>query len=266
MKYTTVDRILSKLDRDLKTNFNVVDIIEWVGDALSFLEVDTVLEHRVDVLRVKNYETDVPPYFKEVLQIVRDNDARISTTSELTLPTSTCSSCSSSFTTYEEYQVPTIFSNDYCDKNGFTVVRKAQNNFFTRKRYGDELIDEYAVIGATCQRLRFSFRSGIVILSYLRNYIDPETNYPYIPDTPHHIEAITYYIKWKMTEWKALNGEKGFLNIAQDFERKWLKYVKQANNYSKMPHSIDDYQNLAESSVHLILDRRRYYRYFGNLK
>ena len=44
MKYTTVDRILSKLDRDLKGNFNIVDIIEWIGDALSFLEVDTVLE------------------------------------------------------------------------------------------------------------------------------------------------------------------------------------------------------------------------------
>jgi len=264
MKYTTVDRILSKLDRDLKGNFNVVDIIEWIGDALSFLEVDTVLEHKVEVLRVTNYETAVPSYFKVVLQIVRDNETRDLSTSDLSIPD--CSTCSSSFTPYESYKVPVIFSNDYCSKNGFTVVRKAQNNFFTRKRHGDELIDEYAVIGATCQKLRFSFRSGIVVLAYLRNYIDPETNYPYIPDTPHHIEAITYYIKWKMAEWKALNGEKGFLNISQDFERKWLRYVKQANNYAKMPHSIDDYQNLAESSVHLILDRRKYHRYFGNLK
>ena len=42
MRYTTIDRILSKLDRDLGQDYDKVEIIEWIGDALGFLETESV--------------------------------------------------------------------------------------------------------------------------------------------------------------------------------------------------------------------------------
>ena len=260
MKYTTVDRVLSKIDRDIKGNFQEADLIEWIGDSLGFLETNTVLETKVKVLHVKNYEVEVPPFFKDVIQIVRDNKEERENIQEIT----TCNECSSPYTFYEDYHVPLIFSDPFCEKNSLSPVRKANGSFFNKLKNSD--FNEYTVVGNVCQKLRFSFRDGVIILAYLRNYIDEETGYPYIPDTSFHVEAITYYIKWKLLENKIFNGDRNYLNVAADFERKWLHYAKQANNYSKMPKTIDDYQDLMNSSVHLILDRRKYYRYFNNYK
>ncbi len=267
MKYTTVDRILSKLDRDLGQDFDVVDIIEWIGDALGFLETEPVLENKVEVFIVKDYEIDTPLFFKEVVQILKDNNG-VLTNPELSLESSSCgcSSSTSEVETTEEYLEPFIFANDFCIKNELSVVRKSTSSFSKSFLDKTEETDEYTIIGAECQKIRFSFKDGIVIMSYLRNYIDEETGYPYIPDTSQHIEAITYYIKWKILEEKVFRGERGYLTLTSDFERKWLRYVKQANNFAKMPHSVDEYQNLLDSSVHLIVDRRKYHKYFNNFK
>lgn len=267
MKYTTIDRILSKLDRDLGQDYDKVEIIEWIGDALGFLETESVLENKVEVFIVKDYEIDTPLFFREVVQILKDNKGVI-TNPDFTLEASTCgcSSSTSTDSTTEEYLKPFIFANNFCTENELVVVRKSTSNFAKSFIDKTEDTDEYTIIGAECQKIRFSFKDGIVVMSYLRNYIDDETGYPYIPDTSQHIEAITYYIKWKLLEEKAFRGERGYLTLASDFERKWLRYVKQANNYAKMPKSVDDYQNILDSSVHLILDRRKYHKYFNNFR
>ena len=61
--FTTVDRILAKLSRELsETDFNEQDVIEMIGEALDFLKVHAVLEPVVSFIEVKDYECPVPPW------------------------------------------------------------------------------------------------------------------------------------------------------------------------------------------------------------
>ena len=162
--------------------------------------------------------------------------------------------------------------SSFC-QNNFTPVRLSNNLYFNslvckekdRHDIYKNCGDEYTIVGTTEKRLRFSFREGFVAVSYLRNSLDPNTGYPLVPDNYSYMNAITYYLKWKIAEWYDWNGREGFARKAQDNERKWLKYKKQGTNYMKMPKSLDQYQNLLDQSHHMIPRRNLYYGYFGNL-
>jgi hypothetical protein len=70
---TTIDRVLSKLRRDLRnTQLNEGDVIEWIGDALEQLKVEAVQEEALAFFEVKNYHAELPENFNMVIQIARD--------------------------------------------------------------------------------------------------------------------------------------------------------------------------------------------------
>lgn len=159
-------------------------------------------------------------------------------------------------------------------RRNFIPVRLSDHSFFNsivcrehdgdlyRNAYG---LEEYTVVGTVQKRLRFSFKSGLIALAYLRQVIDCETGYPLIPDNPSYLAAITYYIKWKIAEWNQWNGREGFKQgLVQDVERLWLKYARQAKNYAKMPKTLDEYQNLMEQTYSLP-NLQRYRNFFGNI-
>lgn len=75
LTFTTVDRVLSKLNRHIKdTDYNETDIIEMIGEALDFMKVYGSQEQAVYFAEVKNHEVQVPPGFQMVLQIARNNN------------------------------------------------------------------------------------------------------------------------------------------------------------------------------------------------
>lgn len=155
----------------------------------------------------------------------------------------------------------------------YTPVRLANHTFLgslvaeeTSTGLYNSSSDEYTIAGGfPNMNLRFSFKEGQIALAYLRTVIDPETQYPVIPDDIRFITAITYYIKWKMAERLRWSGREGFQLEAQDAEQKWNKYVRQAINSVKMPQGVDQYQNMMEQSLYLIPRHRKYYGYFGKL-
>lgn len=299
MQYTTIDRVLSKLNRDLKgIEIQKDDVIEWIGDALEQLQVNDVLEEVVTFLTVKDYRATLPLYLKYILQIARnrcfdsDNvqvsyrrfmenlstgDTSISSvyfddTGQRIDPDSIYEyrSYVSIKSTYDQWTISKYFQECW------TPVRSTKHSYFkaivcqekNSKIYkGNE--DVYKITGTVSTAnsdILFSFKDGQVAVSYLRNAIDEETGYPLIPDTGSHIEAITYYVKWKIMEWWSFsNARKETITLAQDNERKWLKYVKQANNTAKMPKTLDDYQRLLEQSHTFLPDINKYNKYFGNL-
>lgn len=161
-------------------------------------------------------------------------------------------------------------------RGNFTPVRLANNTFLNSivctetdpdvKGLYQGSIDEYTLVGGfPVRELRFSFKEGYIALAYHRAMIDDETGYPLIPDDISHITAITYYIKWKLAERFRWDGREGFAQEARDAEEKWLKYVRQANNKSKMPRGADQYQNMMEQSMYLIPRTRKYHGFFGSL-
>lgn len=295
LQYVSVDRILNKLYRDLRdTSINETDVIEWIGEALDFLKVGANQEQAVAFIEVKDYQADVPFGLQTVLQIARNNNFVpgennicpsdvVDTVVDLGPSIPVPLDCNGTpLTDYDlayyrpyfdlqwEYQ-PWTASSYY--NSQYTPVRLANNTLFktlVSKEKGFEDLyqsceDEYTISGTIDKRFQFSFKEGSVAVSYLRNAIDPNTGYPLVPDQISYITAITYYIKWKIAEWWSWNNRDGAVGLAQDSERKWLKYCRQAKNWSKMPKSIDQYQNLLEESHYLIPRLKRYYGFFGNL-
>lgn len=296
-EFTTVDRIISKLYRDLKLeDIDETDIIEWIGEALGFLNVAEIQEEAVAFLNVKNYETELPKNFHNVLQVAKyeeggcnqsiiNNVAQPIPYEQLNLikdfvvtyckdETACCEP--KEFRPYFDMQwsytnwLQTDFYN-----NNFVPIKLANNLFFNsivcKEKNNKEIYsrpcihDEYTIVGTTDRKLRFSFKDGVVALSYLRNAIDQETGYPLVPDNSYYITAISYYIKWKMSEFLQWNGDKVHMNLASDYERKWISYARKAKNNVKMPKTLDQMQNMLEETHHLIPKKDRYYGFFGNL-
>ena len=165
-------------------------------------------------------------------------------------------------------------SNYY--RNSYSPIRLANHSFFNSivctetdeniKKLYTQTLDEYTIVGGfPAREFRFSFKEGFVALSYLRAMIDPETGYPLIPDDISHITAIMYYIKWKLAERLRWDGREGFTQEAKEAEERWLKYVRQAINKVKMPHGVDQLQNMMEQSLYLIPRTRKYHGFFGSL-
>lgn len=296
-EFTTVDRILAKLQRDLKLEeIDEGDVIEWIGEALGFLNVAEIQEEAVAFLNVKNYECDLPKNFHLVLQVAKYQDGGCYENNGTKIGKDIPN---------EQYNLIKDFVLKYCKNennccepqefrpyfdmqwsytnwlqtnfysNNFVPVRLANNVFFNsivcKEKNNYEIYnkpcvnDEYTIVGTTDRKLRFSFKDGVVALSYLRNAIDTETGYPLVPDNSYYITAITYYIKWKMSEFLQWNGDRVHMNLANDYERKWISYARKAKNHIKMPKTLDQYQNMLEQTHHLIPKHDRYYGFFGNL-
>ena len=164
---------------------------------------------------------------------------------------------------YDQWQKSEYYRRD------FSPVKLSNHTFFNSivckegKDLYSSVIDEYTIIGNVCQKFRFSFKEGLVAVAYLKTALDKETGYPLVPDHESYMAAITYYLKWKIAEYHQWNGREGAMQLAQDSERKWLKYCRQAKNYSKMPKTIDHYQNMMEQT-YIIPNVYKYYNFFGN--
>lgn len=290
IQLTTADRILAGLSRDLRgTDINESDAIEWLGEALEFMKMPEIQEQAVAFVKVHNFEADVPEGFQMVLQIARYNQAPCPDVVEFEeIPPETdlsCPDCNGvknvmdwmignldiSHRPYFNMQwqyIPWTVSEYHRE---FTPVRLANNTMFNslvckeKSPYSSACTDEYTIVGTTDKKLRFSFREGVVAVSYIKSATDPDTGYPLVPDNVRHITAIKYYIRWKIAEYLDWNGREGFASKVEYNMNLWLKYVKQAKNYTKMPKSIDQFQNLLEQSHYLIPRLNRYYGYFGKL-
>lgn len=283
LKYVTIDRIFSKINRDLKgTEVNESDVIEWIGEALEFLEVPQILVEDVKFLKVEDYHTNIPSNLHMITQIARNNayskpvkkdceyfdreEDQIEVCENNTIP----DSCNPEFLDLDwTYTIWT--TSDYYRKN-YTPVRLATGNFFKSlvckekdKSLYQTCSDEYTIIGDTEKKLRYNFIEGEVAISYLKNSVDKETGYPLIPDQISYTTAIVYYLKWKIAEMHDWAGREGWVSKAEKAEQRWGKYAKQAKNYMKMPKTLDQYQNLLEQSHYLIPNHKRYYGFFGNL-
>ena len=296
LEYTSMETIFSKFNRDLRgTDISESDLVEWAAEALGFMKVVEIQEEALAFIEVQNHQAELPCGFQAVIQIARNNDwisdsgtctsdiVETTMEDEDTITEPTFIDCQGNligdpdiayyrpyFDLQYEYN-QWIGSGYFREK--YTPVRLANHTFLgslvaeeTSTGLYNSSSDEYTIAGGfPNMNLRFSFKEGQIALAYLRTVIDPETQYPVIPDDIRFITAITYYIKWKMAERLRWSGREGFQLEAQDAEQKWNKYVRQAINSVKMPQGVDQYQNMMEQSLYLIPRHRKYYGYFGKL-
>jgi hypothetical protein len=305
-QYVTVDTILSKYLRDFKgSDLNEDEAIEWIGEALGFMQMASASEEGIAFLEVKNYQAALPNGLHYIIQVAKNNhwtptEVESCTpqviVEELTPmgPNSDCESCAGGGWTedlvavdcqgeligdqeiayYRPYfdlqyeYLGWVYSKAYTTK--FTPVRLANHTFFNtlvcQTEESSGLYNEHRdEYTIVGDQLRFSFKEGYVALAYLRQRVDKETGYPLVPDDESAKAAITYYLGWKMKEREGWNHREGAMQLAQIAEQRWLKYIKQFKNKAKMPWGTDEYEDLMEQGNYLIPRRKRYYGFFGKL-
>lgn len=283
IKYTTVDRLLSIINRELgEANvFTDEDIVEWVGEAMEFLSVYPVLEESVKFLDVKDYKAPLPRNLMHILQIAKLESSYFLEEFVETVKTpkkenpcepKPCDCYNSKEETFEYSYKSWINYTKHND--GFIPIRLSDNAFLKSlvckednyKELYESSQEEYTIIGNESKELLFNFREGIVAISYVKMATDKSTGYPLIPDHADFIAAITYYIKWKISESMTWKGREGYSQLMQYARGEWLRYAKQAKNWAKMPKTLEDYQKSMEAQYNMIPDLNRYYRTFKRYK
>jgi len=245
MEFVTIDRAISKIYRDTGggEGFDETDIIERVGEALEFLQVPGSQEEKLAVLEVRGHKADVPRGFQSVLRVERyapeARKGKLSDTADVTLP-------------------PLGGKGAWGDC--FEPVRPAGQGGLLSCGDAPPLREgrcgeEYAIVGTAERKFLFSFKEGHVALAYLSNVVDPATGYPLVPDDAAFLSAISYYVRWKLAEERSWNGREGSAGLAQNLERLWLRYARQAKNRAKMPKGLDEFQGLMEQGRVLLPGR-----------
>ena len=300
IKFIGVDRVFSKLSREIGDDFVEDDVIEWIGEALEFLKVPQILSEEIKFLEVKDYEVYLPTNLHAITQLAKKNtDVKpgsifpafkaepIENFIDIDLSNSSteCEDCDELlsmenledvFLETEQVSLPItydIWTNSELYQDSYSPIRLSTNNFFggvvceeiDKSSIYKSCVDEYTIIGDVVKKLRFSFKEGLVAMSFLKNSVDKETGYPLIPDQISYLTAINYYVKWKIAEKNMWAGREGWVGLSDKAEAKWLRYVKQAKSHMKMPKTLDQFQNLLDQTHYLIPDHKKYYGFFGNL-
>lgn len=285
--FITVDTLLAKFSRELKdTSINESDIIEWIGEALSFMKSHSQNEEAVAIIDVNNYTAVLPSPIKYLIQVGKLKEQDCDCSCEEVLDCG-CDedyeeqSCLKDFTESNSHITPGTYTRKYAyldylkttKHRNIEPVRLANNKFFNtlvcseldRSIY-NECNYQYSIIGNSgLQALRTSFKEGKIIVAYIRPTLDEDTGYPMIPDEANHLQAINYYVRWKIAETLSWVGREGYNQLSIQSEERWLKYIRQANNTAKMPTGIDEYENLKSQSLYLIPRVNKYNNYFGTL-
>jgi hypothetical protein len=73
-QYVTVDTILSKYLRDFRgVELNEDEAIEWIGEALGFMQMASASEEAIAFLEVKNYQAALPNGLHYIIQVAKSN-------------------------------------------------------------------------------------------------------------------------------------------------------------------------------------------------
>lgn len=263
-QYTTIDTILSKYLRDFKgLPFDEGDLIEWIGEALGYMKIPNVSEEDVHFVEVVNHRAALPSGLHYIIQVAKSTEWDGETSLTELASAETEISLDTEFNSYYSWYKQLI------EKRKFIPVSLADHSFFKslvcKLQVSEGLYqttkEEYTLVG---DEILCSFSSGLIAIAYLRTKIDKCTGYPMIPDHESAKAAITYYLAWKVKECEAMNHREGSLQLSQLAESKWLKYIKQFRNDSKMPTTVDEMENLRKQSSYLLPRTLPIYGFFGN--
>lgn len=282
----SIQRIFNNLGRFIdRHHVSETDVIDWTAKALDAMKLHTVFQPAVAIRTVSNYQTTMPRFLHAIVQIARNNkwvdettvttdNEEDTTESELDIPVA-LDQYGMPVNAYDlAYYRPFPDMGEYftvgqlqIKKYQFTPVRLANHSFFNslvcKETDFDGIYatcnDEYTIVE---NLLRFSFESGQVMISYLKQQLD-ENGYPMIPDDFSAIEAIENYIKMQVFEEQVELGRQGAEGRLANAKSDWHWYCGQAMNADKLPQTVDEWQNFADMHNRLIPKRNRYYGFFG---
>lgn len=282
LKYVPLDRILSKLYRDLGIlDINEIDVIEWCGEALDHIGVITMYEKIISIANVSNHTAPLPLGLQAIEMVAVNTGERLDPEFVLkalhgseVLPNQEGSDASNDTlksqethrNIFEPYiNIPVEGYANICNK--FVALRLANHSLFgSLVLHEKEGIifngDEYSVVDNV---LRFSFKEGQILISHYRQPLDEKNGYPLIPDVTAVIQAVTSYVTYKYMQRNWYSGRQGFGDKMRIAEQDWQWYCRQAKGVMVMPKGVQEHQDLLHIQHSKLPNHNRYYGFFGNL-
>jgi len=292
-KYTSINTIISKIYRDYGLKeISEVDVIEWVGEALSFFDVTNIFKDSVAFIKVKDYKAELPKGYNQIHQVLKINNCEEKefcpanvlfdstnldeNSSEISVQNIPCDKYGNPIPpeqlVYKKdyFQIQYDFyywgkSNLY--NKAFENVKLSTDIFFNsdcnnKKNNCNGVNYEYAIVDDI---LKLNFKEGIVAVAYNSRVTDLD-GMPLIPDDASFINAITYFIMYRYFTRLWAMGREGYAQKRQEMEKQWEWYKKQADNKAFIPYGVDEHQNLLEQlRTKSIFKERQYYNSFKNL-
>ena len=286
-----MDRIYSKIERDLPSSeINEVDVIEWAGEALEFINAVRAKEEAVAFLSVENFQCELPHNLHNIIQIAKNTmvddptqTVTVSEEDEVLEPDTdypVCLDCNGM--PYNDYSVAyyrpyydlqyeyNLWRGNLTYHRCYVPVRLTNHSFFNSLVCTEDGADcgisgewsnglynkssyEYNVIEDKV--LRFNFEKGLIALAYLRNMQD-EKGLPMIPDNISFTTAITTYIMYKQMSREFYTGREGSQSKMLKSEADWQWYCKQASNSAFIPQGVDELENIKEQRNYIIPRRK----------
>ena len=305
MKYTNIDRIVSKLQRDNNLqDIHIADIIEWTGEALEFINATRAKEEAVAFINVKNYQCELPYNLHNIIQVAKNTTIDDPTTYETVTSEDdeqlepetdypVCLDCNGM--PYNDYDV--AYYRPYTDlkyeyelwrniptyNRCYVPVRLTNHSFFNSIVCSEDGQDCGISSGNPNVTSNDIYHTGkyeytIIEGSVLRfNFekglialaylrnVTDKDGLPMIPDNISFVTAVIAYIRLKLTEREFYSNKEGSSQKLQYAQQQWQWYAKQASNKSLIPQGIDELENIKDQRNYIIPRRNVYDNYFGNL-
>lgn len=252
---SVVPDILDTTDESL---FSIADAIEFASKAMSQLDIYETFEEAVSIVRVSDYQADLPCGLLQVNQILYKKDFNFT-------EADACE-CKNANQVYKDFAAKNFISCDYVSNN-WSPLRASTNAFLV-----SVLCPNSPNLITNCQheftilptgKVITSFKDGWIIVAYLRAPMDEEGHF-LIPDDEELIQSLRTYIMYRLWEKRWNMKEEGSRERFEYYRNQWGMYKGLIRGKFKLP-TTDQWQNIIEYSNTLIPKRNRYYTYFGTL-
>ncbi len=286
MNFISIHSVLSKLNRDIGSSFEEIEAIEWAGEALGHIDAPNSWEEVVSFVKVENYRVLLPSSFKAIKQIAintcYNGDPAYVCPSAIVPPEAAeevvVRDCNGNVINpcdwgrySSSYTLDAYFAWSRSDGYAtcYSPLRVATGSYFSslpmsipdRNNLHPDNDGEYKVMYPYIQ---FSFQDGYVAISYTRARVDAD-GFPLIPDLESYREAITRYVRLKLTQRKIDNGDQVAMNLLLKYEQDWHWYCKQASNEMAMHKGLGEWENKLQRSLHQLPTIHSFSSYFGTL-
>lgn len=222
-KYVSIEPIVAKVYRDMgmSDELNLMDAIEWAGEAMEFIGATVYLEEKVQALDVISHKAKLPCEL-HYIQTAAGYEVALDTLGDCDIKTMTFTAMRYSTDAYHHWKCGQ--SQDHACVSDMTYT----------------INDDYIFP---------NFEEGKILVSYMAIPVD-DRGYPRIPDDVKFKEAVSSHIKWRLGFIRWMSGKiPGAVYQKLEQDRDW--YIGAAQTRDKMP-SMDMMESIKNNWLRLI--------------
>lgn len=242
--YTSLEEILERLHRDLGFSIDKYNAAEWVWDVIGLLNIPYALEDKYSPeLTIEDWRVDIPVDCYKLEQVMDVATGRLLFRSS---------------DVFHRYNIEKEQASDATDETiyfeGPTIVVDANEaideaNTSVFLSYGTSTYKKQMTYEEYNGKLYFGYDAGKVVIHYTAFPVTDD-GLPKIPDDPHYIRAVEYYIAKTYALGLKIRGQ-----IAKDdlerLEQKYAFAAASVKGKALMP-DIDAMENIKNMQTRLI--------------